>query len=124
MRVAGKPGGEPTSQGHSSTMSLNRRLVPGAASARFPRAVCVSSLPSSTYNAELKFQRDLAQLTEGKEDPECQSGLVLLGLLKPVDCPAFGIRCTPEQPLGAPMVSSEGACAAYYRYRGQVKREA
>jgi len=51
------------------------------------------------------------------EPPECKSGLVLLGLLKPADCPSFGKTCTPERPLGATMVSSEGACAAYYRYR-------
>lgn len=50
-------------------------------------------------------------------DDECRSGDVLSGRLKPVDCPAFGIRCTPESPLGAPMVSSEGACAAYFRYQ-------
>jgi hydrogenase expression/formation protein HypD len=78
----------------------------------------------NTYNAELKFQPDLAQLAEGMEDPECRSGLVLQGLLKPPDCPAFGTRCTPEQPLGAPMVSSEGACAAYYRYRSHATRDA
>jgi hydrogenase expression/formation protein HypD len=48
---------------------------------------------------------------------ECRSGLVLQGVLTPHECPAFGTRCTPERPLGAPMVSSEGACAAYYRYR-------
>ena len=48
---------------------------------------------------------------------ECQSGLVLQGRLKPSECPSFGTRCTPEHPLGAPMVSSEGACAAYYRFR-------
>jgi hydrogenase expression/formation protein HypD len=42
---------------------------------------------------------------------------VLQGLKKPVDCPAFATRCTPEQPLGAPMVSAEGACSAYYQYR-------
>jgi hydrogenase expression/formation protein HypD len=48
---------------------------------------------------------------------ECISGLVLRGVRKPPECPAFGNRCTPEQPLGATMVSSEGACAAYYRYR-------
>jgi hydrogenase expression/formation protein HypD len=48
---------------------------------------------------------------------ECIAGLVLQGRKKPVECPAFGGRCTPERPLGAPMVSSEGACAAYYRYR-------
>ena len=75
------------------------------------------------YDAELKFQRELSQLAEGKEDPDCQSGLVLQGLVKPPDCPAFGVRCTPERPLGAPMVSSEGACAAYYRYRSHVKSE-
>jgi hydrogenase expression/formation protein HypD len=49
---------------------------------------------------------------------ECISGLVLRGVRKPPDCPAFGTRCTPERPLGVTMVSSEGACAAYYRYRG------
>lgn len=52
-----------------------------------------------------------------EEASECISALVLQGLRKPTDCPAFGVRCTPEKPLGAPMVSSEGACAAYYRYR-------
>ena len=48
---------------------------------------------------------------------ECISGEILRGVKKPGDCPAFGIRCTPEHALGATMVSSEGACAAYYRYR-------
>ncbi|WP_347258682.1 hydrogenase formation protein HypD [Methylocaldum sp.] len=47
----------------------------------------------------------------------CRSGEVLTGRLKPFECPAFGTACTPEHPLGATMVSSEGACAAYYRYR-------
>ena len=51
------------------------------------------------------------------EPTECLSGSIMQGLLKPHECPAFGLRCTPEQPLGATMVSSEGACAAYYRYR-------
>jgi hydrogenase expression/formation protein HypD len=52
-----------------------------------------------------------------EESSECLSGLVLQGKIKPHECPAFGARCTPEHPLGATMVSSEGACAAYYRYR-------
>jgi hydrogenase expression/formation protein HypD len=52
-----------------------------------------------------------------KESPLCISGLVLQGRKKPNECPAFGKECTPEHPLGATMVSSEGACAAYYRYR-------
>ena len=53
---------------------------------------------------------------------ECIAGEVLRGVRKPCECPAFGTRCTPEQPLGATMVSSEGACAAYYRYRRPVAR--
>ncbi|MEL7316629.1 MAG: hydrogenase formation protein HypD [Cyanobacteria bacterium J06559_3] len=60
----------------------------------------------------LRFQAGLLSA-----DNTCISGLVLQGLKKPRDCPAFGTRCRPEHPLGAPMVSSEGACAAYYRYR-------
>jgi len=52
-----------------------------------------------------------------EEPAECISAEVLQGLKKPVDCPAFGRRCTPDNPLGAPMVSAEGACAAYYQYR-------
>ena len=50
------------------------------------------------------------------EPPECRSGDVLQGLIHPGDCAAFGTLCTPDHPLGAPMVSSEGACAAYWKY--------
>jgi hydrogenase expression/formation protein HypD len=57
------------------------------------------------------------QLISAEEPAECISAQVLQGLKKPTDCPAFAMRCTPENPLGAPMVSSEGACAAYYHYR-------
>jgi hydrogenase expression/formation protein HypD len=66
------------------------------------------------FDAELKF--GLAG-REVDEPPDCLSGRVLRGQIKPRQCPAFGRRCTPGHPLGAPMVSSEGACAAYYRYR-------
>ncbi len=66
------------------------------------------------YDAERKFS--VEDIT-AEESPECIAGLVLQGLKKPHDCSAFGTICTPEKPLGAPMVSSEGACAAYYRYR-------
>ena len=51
------------------------------------------------------------------ESPLCIAGEVLQGLKKPTDCPAFGKECSPENPLGAPMVSSEGACAAYFHYK-------
>jgi hydrogenase expression/formation protein HypD len=57
------------------------------------------------------------------EPAECISGLVLQGLSKPFECPAFGSRCTPEHPLGATMVSSEGACAAYHRYGRRKEAE-
>ena len=50
------------------------------------------------------------------ESPLCIAGEVLQGIRKPHECPAFGKQCNPERPLGAPMVSSEGACSAYYRY--------
>jgi hydrogenase expression/formation protein HypD len=68
----------------------------------------------SAFDAERKF--NLAD-HRVEEPSECLSGLVLQGQIKPRECPAFGTRCTPEHPLGATMVSSEGACAAYYRYR-------
>lgn len=57
------------------------------------------------------------------ESPDCISGLILQGIKKPYECPAFGNKCTPERPLGATMVSSEGACAAYYRYRKSQPRQ-
>lgn len=66
------------------------------------------------FNAEARF----GVTGQGAvESAECLAGLVLQGVKKPHECPAFGVNCTPERPLGAPMVSSEGACAAYYRYR-------
>jgi hydrogenase expression/formation protein HypD len=68
----------------------------------------------AAFDAENRF--GLARL-KVEESSECISGLVLRGRKKPSECPAFGIKCTPERPLGATMVSSEGACAAYYRYR-------
>ncbi len=67
------------------------------------------------FDAEERFG-PVAARDDG--DSECIAGLVLRGERKPTACPAFGTRCTPEHPLGVTMVSSEGACAAYYRYRG------
>jgi hydrogenase expression/formation protein HypD len=66
------------------------------------------------FDAEKKFS---VEKIEVKESPQCISGEILQGYKKPVECPAFGNDCTPEHPLGATMVSSEGACAAYYRYK-------
>jgi hydrogenase expression/formation protein HypD len=68
----------------------------------------------ASFDAERRF--GLADRV-GEEPSECISALVLQGLKKPHECAMFGGRCTPEHPMGATMVSSEGACAAYYRYR-------
>jgi hydrogenase expression/formation protein HypD len=68
------------------------------------------------FDADRRFD---VQHIVAAEPAECIAGEVLQGHSKPFDCPAFGVRCTPERPLGAPMVSGEGACAAYYRYRRQ-----
>ncbi|HEX5167602.1 MAG TPA: hydrogenase formation protein HypD [Cyclobacteriaceae bacterium] len=67
----------------------------------------------SHYNARRKFNLNLEAT---KENPDCISGDIMKGLKKPFQCPMFGTKCKPEHPLGAPMVSSEGACAAYYHY--------
>jgi len=66
------------------------------------------------FDAEYRFD---VEDPRAVEESECISGDILRGKSKPTECPAFGRTCTPEHPLGATMVSSEGACAAYYRYR-------
>jgi hydrogenase expression/formation protein HypD len=68
----------------------------------------------ASFDAEKRFPE--VQAIETKESPLCISGLVLQGIRKPNECPAFGRECTPQTPLGATMVSSEGTCAAYFRY--------
>jgi hydrogenase expression/formation protein HypD len=72
--------------------------------------------PWHRFDAARRYS--IAAVTDASGDDECLGGDVLAGRLKPPECPAFGHRCTPTSPLGAPMVSSEGACAAYYRYHG------
>ncbi len=83
----------------------------------------IGEIPASGLGLRPEYRELDAELRFGvsdvraEEDPECHSGLVLQGLEKPMECPMFGTRCTPDNPLGATMVSGEGACAAYYRYR-------
>lgn len=82
----------------------------------------IGMIPMSGWKLRPEFAEfDAEQLFEvgdihTQESPLCVSGQILQGRLKPPQCPAFGKQCTPEFPLGATMVSSEGACAAYYRY--------
>jgi hydrogenase expression/formation protein HypD len=82
----------------------------------------IGSLPMSGLRLREEYRAhdalsvfEVGELTT-EEPAECISGQILRGLKKPTDCPAFGKRCTPESPLGATMVSSEGACAAYHAY--------
>jgi hydrogenase expression/formation protein HypD len=83
----------------------------------------VGSIPKSGYKLQYDFREyDAERIFEveeidTQESSLCISGLVLKGVKKPRECSAFGKECTPEHPLGATMVSSEGACAAYYAYR-------
>lgn len=82
----------------------------------------IGEIPSSglslrpRYAAHDALERFGVEGIRAEEPAECHAGEVLRGLMKPDACPAFGTKCTPERPLGAPMVSSEGACAAYYHY--------
>jgi hydrogenase expression/formation protein HypD len=73
------------------------------------------------HNAERLFEVDDL---ETQESTVCISGQILKGLKKPHDCPAFGKECTPQMPLGATMVSAEGACAAYYAYGRHLNSQA
>jgi hydrogenase expression/formation protein HypD len=79
-----------------------------------PRSGYALSPRYAAFDAEKVFEVGGLSV---KEPEECRAGLVLQGRLRPTDCPEFGTRCTPEHPLGATMVSSEGACAAYFHYR-------
>ena len=75
----------------------------------------------ATYDAQRHFGLTCTSETVDVATQRCKAGEVLSGRLKPCDCPEFGKACTPDSPLGAPMVSSEGACAAYFRYhRGSL----
>jgi len=73
----------------------------------------------SDFDAENRFP---VRQIQPQESPVCVAGQILQGLKKPFDCPAFATICTPQNPLGATMVSSEGACAAYYRYSSESVR--
>jgi hydrogenase expression/formation protein HypD len=89
----------------------------------------IGSIPRSGYKLRYEFRaHDAERLFEVEEiDTEepsvCISGMVLKGVKKPHDCPAFGKECTPHHPLGATMVSAEGACAAYYAYGRHLQQQ-
>ena len=85
----------------------------------------IGEIPQSGYSLKKEFAQFDAEnkfnlgMIDVQESPLCVAGEILRGLKKPFECSAFGKECSPEHPLGAPMVSSEGACAAYYNYKRQ-----
>ncbi len=85
-------------------------------------------IPSSGYQVKAKYQRYDAQkkfsvnIAEAPENETCIAGEIMKGNKKPFECPNFGTTCKPENPLGAPMVSSEGACAAYYHFSDMINQ--
>ena len=108
-----RPEGNPAAQEQISqvfrTVSRKRRGI-----GEIPESGWALRDAYADFDADRRFQTENVTA----EEPEvCIAGAVLQGHKKPHECPAFGTSCTPEQPLGAPMVSAEGACAAYYRYR-------
>ena len=82
-----------------------------------PRSGYEVKMDYAPYDAKRKFNVEIA---EAPENEECIAGDIMKGVKKPFDCPNFGTLCKPENPLGAPMVSSEGACAAYYHFSGMI----
>lgn len=87
----------------------------------------IGEIPQSGYGVKAKYAQFDANakfainIEEAPEHPECISGQIMKGIKKPFECPQFGKKCKPSFPLGAPMVSSEGACAAYYHFSGLVE---
>ena len=87
----------------------------------------IGEIPDSGYAVKEKYapfdatKKFAITIEEAPENPECISGQIMKGIKKPFECPQFGKKCKPTNPLGAPMVSSEGACAAYYHFSGLVE---
>jgi len=110
-RAVRREGNRPAQQTIAEVFEIARRQWRG-----------LGEIPASGFQLRGRFQKYDANRRfpfsgePARESPECISGLILQGIKKPHECPAFAVKCTPENPLGAPMVSSEGACAAYYHY--------
>ena len=87
----------------------------------------IGEIPDSGYQVRPEYEAFVAirkfsiRIEEAPENPDCISGQIMKGLKKPFECSQFGKKCKPTNPLGAPMVSSEGACAAYYHFSGLVE---
>ncbi|MGE0554666.1 MAG: hydrogenase formation protein HypD [Gemmatimonadales bacterium] len=112
VRSVSREGTRPAQRQIEQVFELTDRKWRGVG--EIPRSGLALRPEFADFDAELRFGLESLAVDE---PAECRAGEVLRGTLKPQQCPAFGVRCTPEQPLGAPMVSAEGACAAYYNFR-------
>jgi hydrogenase expression/formation protein HypD len=110
-RAVARDGNRPAQELVTKVFGVSDRKWRGIGS--IPASGLILRPEYAEHDAEQKFG---VEAVSAEESSECIAGTVLQGLKKPHECPAFGTRCTPEHPLGAPMVSSEGACAAYYHY--------
>lgn len=111
-RVVKKEGNQPAQQLMRQVFEVVDRNWRGLG--KIPESGLALRPEYEPWNAEHRFA---VKSINTREPETCRSGEILQGLLKPDQCPEFGGQCTPEHPLGATMVSSEGACSAYYRYR-------
>jgi hydrogenase expression/formation protein HypD len=116
-RVLGRPGNQAAQKLIASVFEVGDRNWRGVG--RIPGSGYHLRAEFIDYNAELKFN---VQQIATRESEICISGEILKGIKKPHDCAAFGSICTPQKPLGATMVSAEGACAAYYNYGRHLKQ--
>ena len=114
-RVVTQQGNQPAQQLLQQVFNIVDQQWRGLA--EIPESGLAISEAYADWNAENRFS---IASTKTQEPKQCRSGEILAGLLKPDACAEFAKTCTPEHPLGATMVSSEGACAAYYRYRSHV----
>jgi len=112
VRSVSREGTRPAQQLVETVFELTDRKWRGVG--EIPRSGLALRPEFADFDAELRFGLESLAVDE---PAECRAGEVLRGTLKPHHCPAFGVSCTPERPLGAPMVSAEGACAAYYNFR-------
>ena len=118
-RVVPYEGNLARAEGHAARSSSCGRTSSGAASGFISQSGLKLSEAYADFDAERRYTIPNVRIADPKA---CQCGEVLKGVIKPFECKVFGTACTPERPIGTCMVSSEGACAAYYNY-GRFARE-
>jgi hydrogenase expression/formation protein HypD len=115
-RILDRGGNRPAQELIAKVFEVNDRKWRGVG--MIPRSGFQLRAEFREFDAERRFN---VEAIDTMEPEVCIAGQILQGIKKPHDCPAFGTECTPQHPLGATMVSAEGACAAYYAYGRHLK---